>query len=233
MTNYSNGNSVIKDIVRNMLSSELLSQRNIIKVLSLPADTFLFEKTLEEMYPDKEFIFTCLEMDNDTWSNGSKLLRTGFIKSDMDYLNISTSEFLEDVKNRNIKFDIIWYDYCSQYSKPILNDLNKTIDIIHDNTLVGITLMGRRESKKITGPLLENTGKRNPTLQHVREISMPKEMAEALHLPTLKMIRYVDKLQNSRAAPMYLYMFGENEQASVPIVRLVAEIEQAAQSLVL
>ena len=227
MTTYRNGSSIIKSNVRYLLADELLSSRKIIRILSLPADNFLFEQTLEKLYPKKKFVFTCLEYNSEVWERGNKFLHTNPLRSKVDYINTSTTEFLETVDRRK-KFDLIWLDYCSKFHKGILTDIQLCSKITHGSTVVATTLMGRREHPASMKPLEYLLGNKRKTLTNIRERAIPIKFGQLLGIQCIKIIHYQDTMQVKHASPMYLYIHGDKQnEIKLPIIRLNAKVTRA------
>lgn len=223
--NYRNSNSLLKQNVRDILSKELLSSRKTIRVLSLPADNFYFERHLEQLYPNKKFEFYCLEMNRKVWLRGKKRLKNNSLRNKLYYINTSTTNFLQSFNKRK-KFDLIWLDYCGEYTDHINYDITLTRNFLTKNTVVGVTLLGKREKKQYTDKLKKMSGKRS--LSVIRKEVIPKLLANNLNLSVNKIINYCDKIQNAFSAPMFLYIFNNIKTESYPFIKLNATLKKIA-----
>lgn len=137
--------SFIKDIARKYVLAECCKLFNRTtgtkKVLSLPADNFIFEKSLLSLY--KNIKITGIERNLSVYKKGQKLIKKE--KLNVDYKNTEDTDYFLDFKD---KFDVIWLDYCGPLTT---NTLTKLIPIVqgqhlNDEGILAITLLKGRET---------------------------------------------------------------------------------------
>lgn len=141
---FNKQNSFIKDIARKYVLAECCKLFNktkgLKKVLSLPADNFIFEKALLDIYKNVNIIG--IERNTDVYKKGIKLIKKQNIK--IDYNNIEDTDYFLNFKS---KFDVIWLDYCGPLTTNILTKLIPIVQGQHltDDGILAITLLKGRE----------------------------------------------------------------------------------------
>ena len=225
---YQNSDSIIKNNVREMLSREDFDKSGIVNVFSLPANNFIFERILEELYPDVNFVFTCVEGNPLIHQEGLTNLAKNPLRSEITYLRTRTTDYFESIQTDRTVFDIIWLDYCCQYYKGIIDDLKLVNNLIHRTTIVGVTLMGRREIPLYSKKLKDKVGRKKKSMKNVRQVAIPNVIEEHLDLRCNKMIRYRDNIRDKKASPMYLYIAnGEDKTPKRQVIELTASVTYA------
>lgn len=209
-----------KQNIREMFAAQITPTARTIKVLSLPADNFLYERELEAQYPNYKFEFICLESDEEVYKRGLMSLDTIDLEGKVTYLNTTTTEYLKSV-SKGTMFDVVWLDYCGHYSHKVTTDLNLLRPLLHANSVIGVTLQGRREkpSNMLALRSLAPASKRSD-MTYLREVTMPKAMSDSILIPIKQILRYHDTLNNRRSSPMYLYIFGDTVEEKVSLIEL-------------
>jgi hypothetical protein len=218
---YQNGDSNVKQMLRSILAKKIPLSKKFITVLSLPANNFLFEKLLEEMYPTTTFRFVCLEKNKEVYQEGIEVLESGFIKNHVQYLNMSTSEYLASTKYEIPVFDLVWLDYCGQMCPYMLEDFESVEGCTADDSVVAITLMGKREQKNVMDSFRDLLPEKvDLSNQDIREELFSAKIQQLIDLKTESIYKYIDSSDRQRVSPMYLYVFKDHPEDKKKVYNL-------------
>lgn len=234
---YKNAESPVKGIIRSILTQKInIKEGEEHRVLSLPADNFYFEKKIIDTYPNTKFTIHALESDREVYLKGMQTIQDDKSlkgKANIWLNNQKTTKYLKDV-NRiwekevkdppiypKTKFNTVWLDYCCQLSPFVFEDLGLLAKTINANSVVAITLMGRRELKSTMNAFRDEVPYQL-TNEEIREQEFPKSVSKTLGLHCESIYRYLDNTERNKAAPMYLYIFKglDTEETNTPIYQL-------------
>jgi hypothetical protein len=210
---YKNGNSELKQHTRELLVNKILDDsRDEMKVLSLPADNFIFEKHLQSrfkrMHPEGTIKFLCAERDEEVYNRGiAEAMDNEFhyIKADMEAI----------LPKMSSPFQAIWLDFCCMYNGYVVKSLQtiSSKNLLDDGAVLGLTLMyGREPNIYELIPFLEANEKQDTDT--LRYKAFPRYVCNAIFGGKLQLhsvLRYHDLGENNQASPMLLYIFKKSE----------------------
>jgi pectate lyase len=144
---FNKQNSFIKDIARKYVLAEFSKFLNKVqgtkKVFSLPADNFIFEKSLIDIY--KNIKITGIERNKSVYKNGLKVINN--LGLEISYLNQEDRDYFSGTNER---FNVIWLDYCGPLTTNLLTSLIPIVQGNHfyNEGILAITLLKGRENKR-------------------------------------------------------------------------------------
>lgn len=211
---YKNAYSELKQHTRELLVNHVLDEpANDMKILSLPADNFLFEKQLRNQFnkrnPTGTIDFLCAERNEVVYAKGiGEAMSNNFnyVKADMkDLLPQLTSSF-----------NAIWLDFCCMYNEAVVQCLQtiSSNSLLGDNGTLALTLMyGREPNINQLIPFLKN-GERIDT-DSLRYKAFPRYVSEIIFHGKLKLqriLKYHDLGEGNLSAPMSIYIFQKTDK---------------------
>jgi len=223
---YVNVDSKAKQVVREELclaANDIISKLHVVTVFSLPSNNLRFEKTLMEMYPDKKFKFVFCEKDEEVTKelqiklSGTKshqiISSEVFEGSVSEYLKKEYEEYSPNGYKPLPKFDLVFLDYCGMFTPEVRKDLSKFADLMHEESVLGYTLLGRRDRWHYYDTILPYIKGRRKTLANIRKYAIPSFIKEYCNLGLDRIIRYSDNWKK-RSSPMLLYVCRNTDTAS-------------------
>ncbi|MCB1713257.1 MAG: hypothetical protein KDH96_12540, partial [Candidatus Riesia sp.] len=184
---FNNETSVEKEITRKVIAQHF-SENGVVfpRILTLPADNFIFENKLLSVKPETELI--CVERNRNTYSKG---LNTA-VSMNIRYYN---SECLDILKSSELGYHNMWLDFCGPYSKSVDEIIRAvaTRNLLVTNGYLAITLLGARENCDIFKDYNENT----------RNVEIPKHICKTI--PDLSLVN-IYEYKSSGNSPMKVYI---------------------------
>jgi len=212
---FKNENSELKQHTRELLVNQILDETlTDMRVLSLPADNFIFEKELQARFikfnPEKSIDFLCVEHNEEVYSHG---LGEAMVNN-FNYIKTKMEDILPKLSN---PFNAIWLDFCCMYNDSVIKSLQtiSSNNLLADGGVLGLTLMYGREPNinQLIAFLKPGELQTNDTL---RFKALPRYICEIIFhgkVKLSKILKYHDQGENVGSAPMLLYIFQKTEVA--------------------
>ncbi|HUV84232.1 MAG TPA: hypothetical protein VMV86_00900 [Methanosarcinales archaeon] len=211
---YKNAYSELKQHTREILVNHIFDNPvEDMRVLSLPADNFLFEKQLKSQFKKRNLSgsldFLCVEHNEVIYNRGLGEAMTNnfhYVKAEM-----------KDVLPKLTKpFTTIWLDFCCMYNAAVVQCLQtiSSNNLLEDNGLLGLTLMyGREPDINSLVPFLKQ-GERQD-MDTLRFKAFPRYVGEVMFHGKVKLqriLKYHDMGESNLAAPMLIYIFQKSDK---------------------
>ena len=197
MGRFTKHNSSEKHKTREYILEQIpkLKKRKI-RLLTLPADNFIFEQMVLKRYPSAEI--DCMEIDRVLYRQ---------VKDNLPCkVNYEFGDIFDKLQENPNKYDVIWLDLCGNLSTTNLYSLISSVqNSLKKNCIFAFTLSSHREQRgKIFTQLYGCTD-----INHFRYKVFPKmlvKMARMFHpgFSLKKILRYQN---DGSAVPMSLYLF--------------------------
>jgi len=194
---FTNEESNVKDITRKIVMSYFNQNINgNSRILSLPADNFIFELDMLKINPGLKMV--CVEKNQHTYSKGLVQAvnhNISYIKADcLDMLKISTNSYTN-----------MWLDFCGVYSQYVKDTISSIAsrNLLEQEGYLAITLLGARDD------LSAFSGENDK----IRNVDIPNDICGLV--PDLKLVNIYHYLSKG-GSPMRVYMFKKSVQAFEP-----------------
>lgn len=211
---YKNAYSELKQHTRELLVNHVLDNiTDEMKILSLPADNFIFEKQLRDQFskrnPNGHIDFLCAERNEAVYAKGiGEAMRNNF-----NYVKADMKDLLPQLSN---PFNAIWLDFCCMYNEAVVQCLQTVASnsLLGEHGTLALTLMyGREPNINQLMPFLKN-GERVDT-DSLRYKAFPRYVSEIIFHGKVKLqriLKYHDLGEGNLAAPMSIYIFHKSDK---------------------
>jgi hypothetical protein len=172
-----------------------LNKRKI-RILSLPANNFIFEKMVLEKYPDA--IIDCMEINQSLFVE---------VKNDVPCkINYEFGDIFDKLQANPNTYDVVWLDLCGNLSVSNLNNLISAAQTtIKKKSIFAFTLSSSREQKSKVFTELYNCA----NMDNFRYKVFPKmltKMTKIVH-PNFTLQKILKYRNKGSRVPMSLYLF--------------------------
>lgn len=194
---FNNETNAEKEVTRKVIAQYFNeSPKNNPRILTLPADNFIFESKLLTNKPEVELV--CVEKNRNTYDKG--------IQTAMQMgVNYYRTECANLLKSTSREYDNMWLDFCGPYSSSvddIIRDISVKNLLVKDGYLA-ITLLGARETYGLFKKYDEET----------RNTEIPAHICKLV--PGLNLVNIYAYKSNGNS-PMRVYVFKKGNVLTEP-----------------
>jgi hypothetical protein len=197
MSVFTSHNSVEKQKTRDYLINmiPMLNKRKP-KLLTLPADNFIFEKQVLKHY--KHAKIDCMELDHTLYNKVKNQLPVADV-------NYEYGDIFDKLASNPQQYDLVWIDLCGNLS---LNNLNNLVSaaqcFLKEKSIFAFTLTVAREQRSaVYADVYQTSGK------ELRFDFLPKFLTEMARLtcPKFSLHKIMPYKNSTQSVPMSLYVF--------------------------